>query len=312
MIPPSAGYSALDSRTFFVDDQPYPVQVRRAVALPPEAPRLLIVAYQPNPTAAAILRACIRSIRRFTPEPHELWVLDNHSPGEHTRWLLDEPGVNLVLSHKTPLPPEVRRSWKFWERRKPQQHWGSYANAAGFELGLQAIDPHTSLLLTLHMDTLACRPGWLSYLRSKLDGQVRLAGVHLSRSRVPEGALHILGCLLDFQLFRTLKLDFLPDLPRLDVGDRITVKFRQAGYQVFACGNTFDQPALAEKIDSRSPFRELPVFRALDDDFNVIFMHLARGVRKTTGEHTRGLSAEEWIEFTEHVLLAEDSPQAPL
>ena len=130
------------------------------------------------------------------------------------------------------------------------------------------------------------------------------SGVRLEHGRVKEGVLHVLGYLVDFQLFQQLALDFLPALPALDVGDRVTVRLRQAGYSVFACRNTLYEPDLENLLADGSSFKRLPVDRSLDDNNNVIFLHQGRGVRKSTGETVRGLSTEEWVRFADEILLA--------
>jgi hypothetical protein len=285
------------------DDELYQVEVFQRVSQPPASPRLVIVAYQPNELASQILKVCIQAVQRYTPEPHELWVIDNCSPKSNKDWLVNLPDINLAFNNTFPLPPGKRRFWHHWRLFQHQQKWGSYANAVGLELAVRLIDPESQYLLTLHMDTAPCRSGWLSYLQSKLDDRVRAAGVHLQRNRVPEGVLHVVGCLIDFQLFQRLNLDFFPDLPHLDVGDRVTVALRQAGYDVAACRDTLNQPEIVDSIPDSSPFKHLNVFRALDDQNNVIFLHLGRGVRKTTGEHRRGVTPQEWVTYIQNHIL---------
>lgn len=289
--------------TLEVDGRAYPLQVLHRKHEPPDSPRLVIVAYQPNRLAAEILRACIAAVRRYTPEPHELWVIDNHSPVACSDWLRAEPGVNVAFSRAAPLPPEARGFWPRLLAGRRQQKWGSYANALGLELAVRLVDPLTRWFMPLHMDTLPCASHWLAHLCAQLGGEVAAAGVHLQCSRTPEGILHPLGFIVDFQLFRRLGLDFFPALPQYDVADRVTVRLREAGYRVFACPNTFNSPELAERIPSESPLRGLPVLRALDDQGQVIFLHLGRGVRKTTGEHRKGVTAEEWLTFARQYLL---------
>ncbi len=107
---------------------------------------------------------------------------------------------------------------------------------------------------------------------------------------------------MDFRLFQKLHLDFFPELPELDVGDRVTVKLREAGYEIFACPNTVWEPGLAERIPISSPFRELHVDRSFDDEGNLIFLHLGRGVRRSLGEHRKGVTPQEWIRAVEENL----------
>jgi hypothetical protein len=294
----------LEQAEIQLDERLYRVEVSRQVVQPPEHPRLVVVAYQPNRLAREILAVCLRSLQRFTPEPHELWVIDNHSPGEEAAWLLQEPGLNVILNRTEPLPPGKRGWWREWPAFQRQQQWGSYANAIALELAARLVDPGAHYLMPLHMDTLAACRGWLGYLSSKLDRDVRAAGVLLHKDRIPEGVLHVLGYMVDFRLFQELNLDFFPELPALDVGDRVSLALRRAGYEVFGCRNTYNQPELADEIPDSSPWKNIKVFRALDDENQVIFLHLGRGVRRSTGEHRRGLRPEEWISFAHQYLLS--------
>ena len=291
----------IKNQEILIDGRTYRIQLSKRVESPPETPRLVIVAYQPNDIAKELVRTCIQSIQHFTKEDYELWVVDNNSPGSRGAWLLQEEGLNSVINVTEPVPPERRRFW--WRVFSRQQDWGSYANAIGFEIASRLVDPRSQYLMTLHMDTVICRPGWLTYLHSKLDHRIRASGVHLQKTRIPQGVLHILGCLFDFQLFQKFNLDFLPQLPKLDVGDKITVGFRSKGYEVFACRDTFSDPRVINLISTDSPFRDLDVFRAIDDQNRVLFMHLGRGVRKTTGEHRRGVSPLKWLTFAQEYLL---------
>jgi hypothetical protein len=278
-----------------LDGRGYDVEIYRRVICGEDAPRIVVVSYQQNHTARELLRVCIRAVKAFTPEEHELWVIDNNSPRQNLAWLLDRSDINLALNRTEPLPPEARVNGVNEASAATQGAWGSYANAIGLEIAVRLVDRHVGFFMSLHMDALPCRAGWLTFLRSKIVGNVRAAGVRLDRTRTPDGVLHVLGYMVDFREFKRLNLDFFPELPGLDVGDRVTIKLREAGYQVFACPNTVWQPELASQIPSSSPFRELHVDRAFDDEGDLIFLHLGRGVRRSSGLHSKGTSAEEWI-----------------
>jgi hypothetical protein len=304
--------SAVQQTTFAIDGRDYAVDWARKVHAPDAAPRLVVVSYLPNATARRILQTCLASIQRMTATPHELWVVDNHSPAAQLSGLLELPGVNVALSRTLPLPPERRAPWQRLlqqARGQDQTAWGSYANAIGLEIARRVIDPSSRYLMTLHMDTVACAPHWLDYLLGKLDDRVAAAGVRMERGRVPAGVLHVLGLLMDYAVVQRLGLDFFPDLPAYDVGDRITVGLRAAGYAVFACANTFTDPAVAAALPHDSPYAALTVDRSLDDTGQVIFMHLGRGLPKSANRQGRGVSAAAWVEFAQTYLMAE--PSAP-
>lgn len=276
-----------------IDGREYNVEIHRMVSMPPDAPRLVVISSLRNSVAVSLLDACLDSINRFTAEPHEVWVVDNNSPQSNLNRLLERSEINVVLNRSEPLPPEARNL----QASGPgdQLNWGSYANAVGLELAARLIDPDSSYFMSMHMDTLACREGWMSFLKNKLRNGIAAAGVRMDRTRTPEGVLHVLGYMVDFQVFRRLNLNFFPELPAFDVGDLVTVKLRATGHGIFACPNTVWEPDLVKEMPESSLLRALNVDRAFDDEGNVIFLHLGRGVRRSTGEHRKGTSVEEWL-----------------
>jgi hypothetical protein len=291
-------------RTYLsIDGREYELQVKHEVNLSASAPRLVIVAYQPNRLASALLQVCIQAVQKFTPEAHEIWVVDNHSPQKFNRWLDGISGVNVIWNLTEPLPRENRGMWHLLTKR--QSDTGSYANAIALEIAARLVPADSTQLMSLHMDTMPCRLGWLSFLQSKLNERTPAAGVRMDKVRSAEGYLHVLGLLFDFQRFCKLGLNFMPELPALDVGDRISREFRKAGYQLFACRNTLWDPALVQQIPPSSPFYHLPVDRSFDDQGEVIFLHLGRGIRQTTGQHQGHLSVPDWVQFAREHLLAE-------
>lgn len=278
----------------------YNIRVYRQMKENVQAPRLVIVAYLPNHTACDMLRLCIESIRRFTPEAHELWVVDNCSPPVFSAWLAQEPGINVIFNLDKPIPGRSLSQLFRFSHDPPYE--GSYANAVALEIASKVVDPDTKVIMTLHMDTVACRGGWLTYLRGHLSDEVRCVGVRMDQVR--EKVIHVLGMMFDFTLFHPLKLTYQHNMPAYDAGDAVSIALIKAGYGVWACRNTLWQPELTSLISEDSPFRFLSVDRAFDDDDQVIFMHLGRGIRKSEGcEPGAKTSSEEWLRFGREVLL---------
>ena len=297
--------ASLTTTALDIKGRTYRLAVHRQVRAAVDAPRLVVVSYQPNTVASEVLRWCIHSIQRYTPEPHELWVIDNASPKNNSAWLLDVPRINVVFNHTPPLPRDNRGFLNWLKGYRRQNRSGSYANAVALDLAARLIEPECRYLMTLHQDTMACRSGWLSFLRSKIDAGYAAAGVRMDRARVPGGVLHVLGYMVDFPLFLRLSLNFFPELPQLDVGDRVTVDLRKAGHEVFACRNTHTTPDLAALIPATSPLRCLQADRAFDDDDNVIFLHVGRSVVKSWNPDTEATgSLREWLDFAQRHLLA--------
>jgi hypothetical protein len=294
----------MKKKTIVLDGRGYRVSIHQKLESSPEVPRLLIPAFLPNAIASDILRVCIRSIQQHTDMPVEIWVVDNFSPAGESVWLAEEKGINVIFNHSAPIPPDQRRWWHAF--RAPLDKlplWGSYSNAIGLELARAVIPSSTKWLVTLHMDTMPVASHWLSFLMSKCNQQTRAAGVRMDRGRTAEGVLHVLGYLVDYQLFQTLGMDFYPQLPQFDVGDLVTVKLREAGYSVFACDNSLWQPDKLATLPADSPFLDLHADRAFDDQNRVIFTHLGRGVRKSDTGYQAGMTSEGWVSFARQYVL---------
>ncbi len=276
-------------KTLAIDGQDLKVLIwQKAQIGDSAAPRIIIPAKLPDKSTITILDLCIKTIKKFTDTPYELWVIDNNSPMENLEWLFDVEGINIVLNRN--------------EAKEP----GSYENALGLEIGINVIDPDTQYLMTVHQDTAPAKKGWLKFLLSKLNDEVRAAGVREDKARVKDGILHVLGYLIDFQFIKKSKLSFFPQLPDFDVGDKIIVELKKQGYKYFAAPNTLWDPSLVEKLPKDSPFRDFHVDRSLDDDNQVFFLHMGRGVLKSTGEYQDGeLAIREWEEFITKNLLNE-------
>jgi hypothetical protein len=263
-----------------------------------------MVTYHSNDQAREVVKVAIDAIKKFTAETYELWVIDNASPKERGMWLLDVPGINVVLNQTTPRPPEARRLNFLARLVGRQTTWGSYAHGVGLEIGSRVVDQDCDYIMPLDMDVMPCRDNWLRFLLSKIDETTKAAGMLLHPGRGHSGTLHSMAYIVDFHLFKELGVDFLPDLPLLDDGDKTTVMLQAAGYKVFAARNTLFNPELVQALTSRDAvFRELHVDRAFDDEGNVIFLHLGRGVRKTKYRHHKGTSAQAWLRFAREFVL---------
>lgn len=285
------------------------VEIIRRRCEPPTAPRLITVCYNRNTAGVDVTRVCVESIRKFTPGAYELWVVDNASPPEHSAWLRDLDGVNVVLNHTPPVPSAARgRRARLGLRRvraEEQMSTGSFANAVGLELGAWAIDPATEHVFVMHNDVMALRENWLAYLQSKLSDHVRAAAVRQDMHGSRIGALHVSGLLFDFTLFHKLDMTFMPDLPRMDVGDGISATLREHGYGEFLCRNTHNSPELVEWVPASNPLRQLHADKTFDDERNVIFAHIGRGTPKAAGIYDKPGKTypSEWVAYAHEVAL---------
>jgi hypothetical protein len=300
-----------------IDGRKYKLSVIERETHDVDVPRIIIPVYMPNAVAINLTRVCIESILKNTQETHEIWVIDNNSPREYTKWLCGYPQVNIVYNATEPRNPFVTKKSRigcFVRRRGDQLLDGSYANAIALEIGTKCISSATRYVFTMHSDTLVLKRGWLSFLISKLSDTVKIAGYSQDPYRVQ--ALHIAGLMIDFQVFRELSLTFLPnvwqerypDMPSYDVGDWITVGIRNSGYGMYICKNTYNSPQLEETIPKDSFLRELrSVNRSFDDEGHVFYLHLGRGISKAIDIFSSQgkTSPEQWIDYADqHVLCA--------
>jgi SAM-dependent methyltransferase len=278
----------LENQKITIEGNQYNVYIKREKPKNNASTKLIVVSYLPNKSTRKILEICLKSIQEYTPEDHEVWVVDNNSPETSVNWLYKSSGINVIFN------------------RSRYIQIPSYDNGIGLELVSHIINNKTKYIMTLHQDTMACKNGWLSTMLSKMNNKIKAVGVRMDKGRVPEGTLHILGCLIDFQLLKKLKLSFLPTLPDYDAGDLAILGIRKAGFDIFAFPNTLHDPSLIRLIPDNSPLKRFNVDRSFDEYNQIFFLHLGRGVVKSEkkGNFAGKTLPKAWIKFGEKYILS--------
>jgi hypothetical protein len=275
----------------------YDVEVlARARADDPDAVAIVVPCHE----AFELTRACLEALRRFTDVPHEVWVVDNASSPATVARLRADTSANLILNRTAP-----------WKRRGllgrvlpwyRQAGGGSIANGVALELAASVLSPR--FMFVMHNDAMPIKRGWLGYLLSRLDARTRGAGMRQDPTRVH--AAHQSGLLFDFSLFRPLQMSFMPGLPAYDVGDLVTVRLREAGYEVAICDNVYNQPALRARIPEGHWLAQVHCDIAFDGAGDPFYLHLGRGTLRYShpgGDHARELSLDDWLALLgRHVL----------
>ena len=97
-----------------------------------------------------LTRLCLRSLRKHTPSPYEVLVVDNDSRDASTEYLRSLPWIRLIERRpEVPDPgPEV-------------------AHSEALDLGLAHC--RTEFFVSLHSDTVVLGPGWLDNLIGRFD-----------------------------------------------------------------------------------------------------------------------------------------------
>ncbi len=300
-----------------IDNHNYRINICQKTANDAESIKILIPVYILSKQGYEIVRVCIESLKRNTQENHEIWIIDNNSPTKYSTKLSQIKNINIITNKTEPINKRLTTQEKKksifniknllkGKKKKSQLSDGSYANAIALEIGCRIINQNTRHVLTMHSDTIVTRKKWLTYLKSKLNNEVRAVGCFKDNIRI--NALHISGLLFDFQLFKSLEVNFLPnikqrlskELPEYDAGDLISLRFLQNNYKLFCCKNTHNNKNLLPAISKNSIFN-LSTDQSFDDNDNIIFMHLGRGTPKSINKYKKNnkTTAKQWIEFAD-------------
>lgn len=103
-----------------------------------------------------IIKLCLRSIRKFTPQPYKVIVVDNDSKDESLEYLKSVKWLHLIQRKKL-----VKR--------------GSCAHGSALDIGLT--DTQTEFFLALHSDVMIKDSSWLSKLLNPFQKNPALACV---------------------------------------------------------------------------------------------------------------------------------------
>ena len=284
-------------RRVTIEGTPYDFEVvARARAVAPDAVAIVVPCHE----AFELTRACLEALSRFTDVPHEVWVVDNASSAATVERLRGETSVNLILNRTAPWKRRgLLGRFLPWYR---QAGGGSIANGVALELAASVLSPR--FMFVMHNDAMPVKRGWLAYLLSRLDDRTRGAGMRRDPTRVH--AAHQSGLLFDFSLFRPLRMSFMPGLPAYDVGDMITVRLREAGYEVAVCDNVYNQPELRARIPAGHWLARVHCDIAFDGAGDPFYVHLGRGTLRDSnpsGDHARELPLDDWLALLRrHVL----------
>ena len=175
---------------------------------------------------------------------------------------------------------------------------GSAANASGVEKGLEYVKDQWVFIA--HCDVCVASELFYSEMFQKIEEGYKLIGTVLDPCKARIGAIHISGYMMGTDMAR--KINFYPrELDdgegRMDVGDEATLYCRQNDIQHYCFENTFNDASLTDVIDDK--YKALYCDRCLNSRWEVIFLHLGRGIPKTekTYDKPGKTYLEHWIDF---------------
>ena len=194
-----------------------------------------------------------------------------------------------------------------WENSN-SPYVGSEANASGLEKGLESVQAEYVFLI--QNDVVACRDDWMSYLVSKINDEVPMVTVRENFAnwgapwRQAAGRIACtVGILVKTSIAKSVSM--WPSGTDWDCGDELTRHCFDNGLNFFACQNTASDESLIEKIQN-DEYRNLPgVERVLNDNYEVIFMHLGRGAEKTLNRYRKPnkMLIPGWVKFVNENVL---------
>ena len=235
---------------------------------------------------------CIRSFERFKPEGFNVRyiVVENSNETAHKekilalapgkiRWFNNEDGENIPMGSSV----------------------GSNANASAIEVA--KVHVQTPETFIVHDDVIVTSEKFFtSFKRKMMDGNAFVA-VRQEWTRI--NAAHMSGLMVNTRLLQNVSVWPNYDINGqmiIDVCDSITVVSRENNWPHHIYKNTISNAEIRDKI--KAPYDKWHVDRCIDDDGDVIFMHLGRGVQKAHGTYFKAgrITHNEWLEIAKEVL----------
>jgi hypothetical protein len=184
--------------------------------------------------------------------------------------------------------------------QNPTKARGSAANAVALEEGLKHVE--SEYVFLCHNDVVACHPHWMDFLFSKLheDG-FALAGTVLDLHPQRQGAVHISGLLTTSKIATSVSMYPIYENGNQthDVGDLITEYCLKNDLRCYCCNNTLNNEEIQMLLSDDNLYNKFHVDRALNDDNEVIYLHLGRGIEKTQRAYHKPnrVYIDEWEHF---------------
>ena len=189
---------------------------------------------------------------------------------------------------------------------RPTTSTFSQGHGEGLESTKKYVD--TEYTFTCHTDVCVTSSKFFDEIKKCIEDRVVLAGVCEDKHPDRVKAYHCSGLLVRSDVYKNVSL--LPDLPRIDTTDKLTLFCKDNDMKMRLFKNTYNDSSLVDTINS--PFRELGktcgVDRCLDRSGNVMYIHQGRGTTKYTNENKAvgKISTRQWIEICEYVLRGKD------
>lgn len=221
---------------------------------------------------------CVRSIKRHCPDTWRIRhiVVENSND----------------MSYKTRTEAQGNILWI----QNPTDKTEAAANAHAVEVAMKAVT--APWVLILHCDTAVCSQAFYKAIEAKVNEGYQLIGTERYPSATGENCFHCSGIFAAADVAKQANYDS----KKIDACDDLTFWCREHKIKRMCFRNTFNMPSLANTLQDK--YCNFHVDRCVDDDGNVIFLHLGRGIPKTNGSYKKPgrVYLREWLSFCRGIL----------
>jgi len=234
----------------------------------------------PSFRSKALTLLCIRGIEKFKGNIDVKFIVVENSDDESYKDEVLEAAENV--------------KWI----TNPTKQIGSLANAEAIIVGLKEVE--TDWVFLVHCDTFVFSPLFFNELSKKVEEGYKMVGTGLDQTRIK--ACHISGVFVQTDIAKKINMYPTDGGRTLDVGDDITRYCREYNIKHYCFRNTFNSPELINRVNDN--FRYFQVDRCLNDNNEVMFMHLGRGIPKIHKTYSKNgrVDIEGWVDFCEKII----------
>lgn len=175
---------------------------------------------------------------------------------------------------------------------------GSWANAEAIDMGLKEVD--TEWVFICHCDTFVTSSLFFEELSEKVEDDYHMVGTGLDQTRI--NACHISGIFVKTEIAEAVNMYPTDGAMTMDVGDDITRYCRDKKIKHCCFKNTYN--SFEEEKLANDKYKGFRVNRSVNDNGEVLFMHLGRGIPKTQGIYKKEgrVYFADWIKFCKEIL----------
>lgn len=223
-----------------------------------------------------LTEACIRSFNKFKPA---VWNIRH---------------IVVENSNDTSYQERIERLGSVLWIQNPTDKTEAAANARAVEVGMKAVI--APWVMILHCDTVVCSSMFFTAMEAKMNDGYLMIGTERYPSSAGENCYHCSGIMVRSDIARQANYDS----KKIDACDDLTFFCRNNNIKRTCFRNTFNMPEL-KMPDNISGFH---VDRCVDDAGDVIFLHLGRGIPKTSGSYKKPnrVYLGEWLKHCRGIM----------